>query len=63
MVRKQSGQCFFFVCFFSPQSNGFITEKTLLFQGSRGGPSFPRGGGLTYFQGDQMLIAIETHIT
>ena len=36
-------------------SNGFITEKTILFQGSRGGPTFSRGV--------QMLISIETHIT
>ena len=26
-------------------SNGFITEKTILFQGIRGGPTFSRGGG------------------
>ena len=25
-------------------SNGFITEKTILFQGSRGGPTLSRGG-------------------
>ena len=39
--------------------NGFITEKTILFQGSRGGPTFSRGGG----GGVQMLISIETLIT
>ena len=27
--------------------NGFITEKTLLFQGSNGSPTFSRGGGPT----------------
>ena len=49
-------------------SNGFIKEKTILFQGSRGGPTFPRGGS-NFFQGGggvggvQMLISIETHIT
>ena len=50
------------VClFFSPQlilqftegggggSNGFMTEKTILFQGSRGGPTFSRGSN--FFQG------------
>ena len=42
-------------------SNGFITEKTILLQGSRGGPTFSGGGGV---QGVvQMLIFIETHIT
>ena len=45
---QQPGQrCFFF----SPQliiqrgSNDFISEKTILFQGSRGVQHFPRGGG------------------
>ena len=64
-ARKQPGQRFFFV-FFSPQlvlqftegSNGFITEKTILFKGSRG-PTFLRGGGSRV----QVLISIETHIT
>ena len=32
-------------------SNGFIAEKTILilYQGSRGGPFFPRGGGVELF--------------
>ena len=54
----------FFCCFrhkpllqFTEGSNGFITEKTILFQGYRGGPTFSRGGGgPTFFQGVQMLI-------
>ena len=36
-------------------SIGVITEKTILFQGSRGGPTFTGGGG-----GVQMLISIES---
>ena len=34
-------------------SNGFISEKTILilYQGSRGGPLFSRGGGSTYSRG------------
>ena len=62
-ARKQSGQIFFFFLvlnlFYSLQraSNEFITEKTT-FEGSRGGPTFSRGGG-----GVQMLISIETHMT
>ena len=46
-------------------SNGFIAEKTILilYQGSRGGPLFPGGGGCpTFSRGVQMLISIETHI-
>ena len=47
-------------------SNGFIAEKTvlILYQGSRGGPLFSRGGGVSnFFQGGvQMLISLETHI-
>ena len=42
---------------FTKGSNGFITEKTILFQGSRGGVQLFPGGGV------QMLISIETHIT
>ena len=49
-------------------SNGFITEKTILFQGSRGGPTFSSGGGggvqlLPGGRGVQILISIEPHIT
>ena len=47
-------------------SNGFIAEKTILilYQGSRGGPLFSGGGGLSNFSkgGVQMLISIVTHI-
>ena len=66
---KHSGQRFFLVLFFySPElilqltegSNGFITEKTILFKGSRGGPEFSRGRGSNFFL---MLISKETHIT
>ena len=60
MARKQSRQPFFFSFFlvlnkfYSLQrgSNGFITEKTILFQGSREGPTVSRGV--------QILISIET---
>ena len=63
----------YFIFIFSPQlilqftegSNDFITEKTILFQGTRGGSTFFRGGGGSNFfqRGVQMLISIETHIT
>ena len=48
-------------------SNGFIAEKTILilYQGSRGGPLFSRGGGgvkLFPGWGVQMLISLETHV-
>ena len=49
-------------------SNGFIAEKTLLilYQGSKGGPLFSRGGGggVSNFSrgGVQMLVSLETHI-
>ena len=47
-------------------SNGFIAEKTILilYQGSRGGPLFSRGGVSNFFQGGgvQMLISLETYI-
>ena len=46
--RKQSGQHFF-----SPQLILQFTEgdKSILFQGSRGGPTFSRGVGSNFFQG------------
>ena len=50
MARKQPGQRFLFLLvlnlFYSLQrrSNGFITEKTILFKGSRGS-NFSGGGG------------------
>ena len=47
-------------------SNCFIAEKTirLLYQGSRGGPLFSRGGGVVklFPGGVQMLISLETHV-
>ena len=45
-------------------SNGFIAEKTILilYQGSRGGPLFSRGGCQTFSRGVQMLISLETHV-
>ena len=79
-VRGQEATCAdpgIFVSLFSPQlilqftegSNGLIAEKTLLilYQGSRGGPLFSRGGGgvVKLFLGGgwvQMLMSLETHI-
>ena len=48
-------------------SYGFIAEKTILilFQGSRGGPLFSRGGVKLFpgvGGGVQMLISLETHV-
>ena len=42
-----------------------LLPRKLLFEGSRGGPTFSRGGGgPTFFPGGvQMVIPIETHIT
>ena len=67
---KQSEQRFLVLnLFYSLQrgSNGFITEKTILFKGSRGGPTFSRVGVQLFPEGGgggvQMLISIETHIT
>ena len=56
-----------FNLFYSLQrgSNGFIAEKTILilYQASRGGPLFSRGGGgQTFSRGVQMLISLETHV-
>ena len=45
MARKQSGHFLRAQLVLQRGSNGFITEKNILFQGSRGGPTFSRGGG------------------
>ena len=50
MARKQPGQRFFYSL--QRGSNGFITEITLLFQGSRGGPTFSEGGMSNFFHGE-----------
>ena len=47
-----------FNLFYSTQreSKYFITEKTLLFQGSRGGPTFSGGGGGSkFFRGKKLI--------
>ena len=60
--------CLVLSLFYSLQrgSYGFIAEKTILilYQGSRGGPLFSRGGGgcQTFSRGVQMLISLETHV-
>ena len=66
------GFCQFYLVlslFYSLQrrSNGFIAEKTILilYEGSRVGPLFSRGGGgvkLLPGRGVQMLISLETHV-
>ena len=45
-------------------SNGFIAEKTILYQGQRRSIIFRGGGGQTFSRGGgvQILISIETHI-
>ena len=72
-MRGSRNFCQFYLVlsvFYSLQrgSNCFIAEKTILilYQGSRGGPLFPRGGGgVQLFSrggGVKMPISIETHI-
>ena len=57
-MRKSRNFCQFYLVlslFYSLKrgSNGFIADKTLLilYQGSKGGPLFSRGGGSNFFQG------------
>ena len=42
-----------------------ISKKTIIFQGQRGGPTFPRGGGGSNFfpGGSNCIYPKETHIT
>ena len=44
-------------------SNGFITEKTILFQGSREGLTFLKGGVQLFPGVVLIIISKETHIT
>ena len=71
-MRVSRNFCQFYLVlslFYSLQrgSNGFIAEKTILilYQGSRGGQLFSRGGCQTLSRGGgglQMLISLETHV-
>ena len=70
-MRGSRNFCQFYLVlslFYSLQrgSNGSIAEKTILilYQGSRGGPLFSRGGCQTFSRGRgvQILISLETHI-
>ena len=63
-LQKSSDNVFFLVLslFYRRQM------KSIIFQGSRGGPTFSRGGGgVTFFKGwgggSSCLFSIETHIT
>ena len=66
--KKSSDYVFFLFCFF--WSSAYFTEvkwsiskKSIIFQGSRGGPTFSRGGGGGGGGGSNSLFTIETHIT
>ena len=70
LTKKSSDNVFF--CFFLVLSLFYrslewsISKKSIIFQGSRGGPTFSRGGGSNFFQGgggSNSLFPIETHIT
>ena len=57
-MRESRNFCQFYLVLslfysFKSGSNGFIAEKTLLilYQGSKGGPLFSRGGGVKPFPG------------
>ena len=62
---KKAMATFFFSFFFSPQlilqkSNGQISKKSIIFQGSRGGPTFSRGvgGGPTFSRGGPIAYSL-----
>ena len=67
-TKKSSDNVIFFqsTAYFA-EVNWLISKKTIIFQGSRGGPTFSRGGGggLTFARGagSNCLFPIETHIT
>ena len=72
LTKKALTTCFFFVLFLFFLSTADLTDdkwsiskKSIIFQGSRGGPTFSGGGGgSNFFQGgSNCLFPIETHIT
>ena len=59
-----SGPLVFLVLSLIYRIKWLISKKTIIFQGSRGGPTFSRGGGgPTFSRGSNCLFPIETHIT
>ena len=70
---RPDGQKTVWTSFFNPQlilqfTEGiqwFYNRENYTFEGSKGGPTFSRGGGggPTFSTGVHMLISIETHIT
>ena len=53
--NKSSDNVFFFFFFFFTKVKWSISKKSIIFQGSRGGPIFSRGGP-TFSRGVQLLI-------
>ena len=61
LTKKSSDNVFFLVL----SVKWSISKKSIIYQGSRGGPTFSRGGS-NFFQGgggSNCLFPIETHIT
>ena len=67
LTKKEALTTFFLVLSLIYRSQLVNFKKSIFFQGSRGGPTFSRGGGGQLFPGGgggvQLLIPIETHIT
>ena len=63
-VIKSCG-VFFLSSIYFTEVQWLISNRTIIIQGSRGGPPFPRGGGSNFFQrgwGSNCEFPIETHI-
>ena len=63
--KKSPDNAFFSSSAYFTEVKWLISKKTIIFQGSRGGPTFPGGGGggPTFSRGSNCLYPIETHIT
>ena len=66
-LTKKALTFFFFFSSYFTEFKWSISKKSIIFQGSRGGPTFSRGGGggvqLFPGGGSNCLFPIETHIT
>ena len=59
--KKALTSSFFYSSVYFTEVKWLISKKTIIFQGSRGGPTFSRG--VQHFPGGPIAYALETHIT
>ena len=56
--KKSPDNVFFLSSAYFTEVKWLISKKTIIFQGSRGGPTFSRGGGVQLFPGGQIAYTL-----